>query len=83
MTANLQPPPGRTNIYRICGQVYHRTASLYPSRNLPPAFGQLYIYQSGDANNFRLQNPVSQNCLPEVMETITHVLEEVNPFSYT
>ena len=83
MSANYTPPTGRgPPIFRICGQIYHRTASLYPPENHPPSFHQLYILDPEEANRYRFENPVSQNCVPEVMEIISKTLEESNPYVY-
>jgi hypothetical protein len=41
------------NVFKICGQVYHRaTASLYPVER-PPSYGQIYVYVPEAANDFR------------------------------
>ena len=82
MTAMIDTPPGRgPPIFRICGQMYHNYASLYPKANKPPSFAQLYIYQPSEANEFRLLNPVTGGCRPDVMEIISQVLHDRNPYA--
>ena len=83
MTSTDASPPGSGRpIFRISGQIYHRTASLYPPQNQPPSFSQLYIYQPEEANTIRSKNDVAKKCLPEVMEVISHTLEQCNPYVF-
>ena len=82
LTAKMDIPPGRgAPVFRICGQLYHNYASLYPNNNNPPSFNQLYIYEPSEANNIRRLNPVTGECRPDVMETIADVLHNHNPYA--
>ena len=83
LSANLEPPPGRgPPVFRVCGQMYHSYASLYPNNNNPPSFNQLYVFQPSEANSIRLLNPVTGRCRPDVMDIIGNVLNDVNPYAY-
>ena len=83
-SANLQSLPGRgPRVFRMCGQIYHNYATLYPANNaLPPCFNQCYIYQQSEANEFRFLNPVTGGCTPDIFEIISEVLEQVNPYAH-
>ena len=82
-SANLQSLPCRgPRVFRMCGQIYHNYATLYPANNaLPPCFNQCYIYQQSEANEFRFLNPVTGGCTPDIFEIISEVLEQVNPYA--
>ena len=72
-------PPG---VYKICGQMYTNTAGLYPPGQQAPTFNQLYIYDnSADVNQQRLQNHHTDGCTTEVMEIISRVIYEMNPYA--
>ena len=83
-SANLQSLPGRgPRVFRMCGQIYHNYATLYPANNaLPPCFNQCYIYQQSEANEFRFLNPVTGGCTPDIFEIISEVLKQVNPYAH-
>ena len=64
LSAKLVKPPGRgPPVFRLCGQLYHNYASLYPNANNTPSFNQLYIYQQSEAKDFRLLNLVGTTSL--------------------
>ena len=85
LTAKFPPPPhppGRDPpVFRICGQLYHNYAYLYPNNNNHPSFNQLYIYEPSEANNIRRLNPVTGECRPDVMEIIADILHNRNPYA--
>ena len=63
---------------RMCGQIYHNYASLYPANDaLPPSFNQIYIYQQSDANEFLFLNRVTGGCTPNIFAFISDVLEQL------
>ena len=87
LTAKLDPPPPPPPpvrgppVFRICGQLYHNYASLYPNNNNHPSFNQLYIYEPSEANNIRRLNPVTGECRPNVTEIIADILHNRNPYA--
>ena len=51
------PPPGiGPPCFRICGQVCHRTGTLYPEQGIPPLYGRLYIYDSSTSLDRRMEH---------------------------
>ena len=48
---------------------------------MPPSYGQLYIYDNSEALQFRLNQPANVDCRPDVMRTISEVIERENPFA--
>ena len=82
MGAKLAVPAGRgPPVFRVCGQVCHRTGNLHPPEGLPPSFGQLYIYDGEDAFNQRMARPENQGCSPEVMQAVQNAILRESPFA--
>ena len=60
--AQLVPPAGRgPYCFRIHGQVYHRSGSLYPAKNTSPMYSQLYILEGDQAVEERLKHSQNQS----------------------
>ena len=68
-------------MFRLHGQMYHYSGSLYPTGDKAPYFNQLYIYQPSEANNIRLLNTVTGGCFPEVLEIIANFIHNHNPYA--
>ncbi|XP_057310488.1 uncharacterized protein LOC130648452 [Hydractinia symbiolongicarpus] len=80
--ANIRPPQGHgPPCFRISGQLFHRSGCLHPPENVTPSFNQLYIIDSTEALNIRLNNPANAECLEEVMHMLHTVMERESPFS--
>ena len=78
--AKLDTPPGTgPTVFRIHGEMYHSYASLHTNNDSSPYFNQLYIYQPSQANNYRLLNPVTGGCRPDVLEIIAITIHNHNP----
>ncbi|GBM86721.1 hypothetical protein AVEN_192933-1 [Araneus ventricosus] len=79
MGAETKAPP-ETGLYcfRIHGQIYHTVSPLYSKERNKPGHGQLYISDSREASNRRLEN--NQVCLLSVMEKLD-ALRSINPFA--
>ncbi|XP_053147640.1 uncharacterized protein LOC128343121 [Hemicordylus capensis] len=80
MGAEINTPPGRgPYCFRIHGQIYHKVSPLYPSEQHKVGYGQLYIFDTGEATIQRLQN--NSACLATVMESLDTLLRNINPFA--
>ncbi|XP_053150109.1 uncharacterized protein LOC128344287 [Hemicordylus capensis] len=80
MGAEINTPPGRgPYCFRIHGQIYHKVSPLYPSEQHKPGYGQLYIFDTGEATKQRLQN--NSACLATVLESLDPLLRNINPFA--
>lgn len=68
--------------FRIQGQVCHRLGSLLPPEGQPPKFGQLYIYDTrNEAQNRlnRMSRKSSSDSLDEkIMQQLIHMMDENN-----
>ena len=81
MGATLRPPPGRgPPCFRISGQIFHRSGCLHPPVNVEPSFSQLFILETADAINIRLNNPANNDCLEELFVLINNVMQQISPF---
>ena len=80
--ANVANPPGRgPNVFRIHGQIYHKSGSLLPEEGVLPRYSQLYIMEGQSAVNVRLQHEVNNRCRRDIMTTLTRVLDRVSPYA--
>ena len=66
--------------------MYTQVDGLFPSDG-NPTFNQLYIYQRSQANALRMKNHTAisgakEGCTSEVMEVISEVLENHNPYVF-
>jgi hypothetical protein len=49
--------------YRIHGQIYHKTSGLHPNEGETAKYSQLYILDTTEATNARMNNPANNNCI--------------------
>jgi hypothetical protein len=73
-------------IFKVCGQVHHRIGSLLPMTNEPPKFLQLYVYDTTNEVNNRIQSLSSTDApaspiRPEIVHELLKMLDEHNPFA--
>ncbi|GBN20394.1 hypothetical protein AVEN_100471-1, partial [Araneus ventricosus] len=80
MGAEIKALPGTgPYCFRIHGQIYHMVSPLYSNERKKPRYGQLYIFDSSEANNRRMEN--NRACLHSVMERLDALLRSINPFA--
>ncbi|XP_042905358.2 uncharacterized protein [Parasteatoda tepidariorum] len=78
--AHIKPPPGNgPYCFRIHGQIYHMVSPLYSNDQNNAGYGQLYIFDSTEATNRRIEN--NTGCLRSVMEQLDGLLRQINPFA--
>lgn len=79
MGAQIKPPPGSgPYCYRLHGQVYHKVSPLYADQH-KEGYGQLYIYDSGEATEKRASS--NEKCVPNVFKMLDAMLRDINPFA--
>ncbi|KHJ41604.1 hypothetical protein D918_08358 [Trichuris suis] len=66
---------------RIYGQVYHFAGPLHPAPGQRPAYGQIYILDSEQAAEERLNNLRNANCDRQVMTDLGSLFSRMNPFA--
>ncbi|GBN32486.1 hypothetical protein AVEN_89334-1 [Araneus ventricosus] len=80
MGAEIKAPPGTVPYcFRIHDQIYHMVSPLYSNELNKSGYGQLYIFDSSEASNRRIEN--NQACLHSVMEKLDTLLRSINPFA--
>ena len=80
--ANVVYPPGRgPDVFRIHGQIYHRSGSLIPQEGTSPKYSQLYIIEGSSAVEARLQHNTNSNCSRDIMTRLTTILNRVSPYA--
>ncbi|GBM68541.1 hypothetical protein AVEN_247892-1 [Araneus ventricosus] len=80
MGAEIKPPPGTGPYsFHIHSQIYHMVSPLYTNERNKPGYRQLYIFDSSEASNRRMEN--NQACLHSVMEKLDALLRSINPFA--
>jgi len=73
-------------IFKIHGQVHHRIGSLLPCDGSPPKFLQLYIYDTSNEVQNRIQalhptDQTNESLDPSIIESLIKMLDEHNPFA--
>ena len=69
--------------FKIHGQTCHQTSNLKPPDNLAPKYAQLYILDSAEATDYRMQLPENEKCLPIIMEKIDAIIRQHNIYAGT
>ena len=79
--ANVDLPHGHgTYCFRIHGQTYHCTNTLYPNDGEEPQYGQLYIIEGNQAVNRRMNRLPNISCSTDIMQIIQNVMDEISPY---
>ncbi len=82
MGAQIVPPPGYgPYCFRIHGQVYHRSGTLYPATGQQPKYGQVYIMEASEAVDCRMKAKQNVNCKKHVMNMLQTIMDNYSPFS--
>ncbi|XP_074297506.1 uncharacterized protein LOC141628239 [Silene latifolia] len=81
-TVNKRPGP---YVFRISGQVLHRIGSLLPVEREPPAYSQLYVYDTASELLLRERTIGKEEGSPKldqgIMLQLKDMLDEVNPLT--
>ena len=65
--------------YRLHGELIHRAGSLLPRQDNPPAWSQLYIYDSSMALNYHMQIPLASRLDRTIMQELQDMLYNTHP----
>ena len=84
MGANIQEFTGTgPYCFKVQGQIYHRTSNLHAPDGQTPKYAQLYVLESSEANEHRMNEPANQNCLQEIIQNIDGWMRANNIFAKT
>ena len=74
------PPPGRgPKVFRVQGQICHRSGELVPPEGTPPSYAQLYVYDPAEALEHRAAaNPDADR---NTLATLQDLLTSTNPYA--
>ncbi len=70
-----------TYCYKIQEQIYHRISALHPNEGVRPKFAQLYILDSDEALNERMNVRSNNSCNRQLMLQLDQMIRCVNPFA--
>jgi hypothetical protein len=65
--------------FRLHGELIHKAGSLLPPTGTPPAWAQLYIYDSAQALDHRMAHEANCRTNREVMQTLQDMLYRKHP----
>ncbi|XP_077199856.1 uncharacterized protein LOC143840327 isoform X2 [Paroedura picta] len=83
MGASIAPPPHNgPYCFWISGAIYHRTGTLHPATGEPRKYAQLYILDSLEATNQRLQYAENEACNPILLQELSSFMAANNPFAH-
>ena len=82
MGAQIVQPTGRgPYVFRIHGQIYHRSGTLHPATGVQPSYGQLYMLEGNEAVQQRMDHAENHPCQPETMQALQEAILEVSPYA--
>ena len=80
--ATLNEHAGRgPRVVTIHGQAYHLTAAQEVPEGQPPQYAQLYILDTNEAMQHRMNDPRNQNLRPDILLILQDGLLAVNPYA--
>ena len=65
---------GGPYVYKIHGSLFHRIGSLLSPPDQSPTFAQLYVYDSDEALNYRMNNPINTGLNRIIMRELQDML---------
>lgn len=67
--------------YKVHGQIYHTVnLALHPEDHEPPSFAQLFIIDTAEATQHRMDFPANKDCNPLLMEELDDILRPTSPY---
>ena len=65
-------------VFKIHGQVFHRTSHHQPINNQAPQYAQLYVVDSTQATTIRSEHPANEGCFPRILDKIDRFFRNNN-----
>lgn len=85
VNSNLATLPPGVFAYRVQGQIYTKTGSLFPLQGHKPQYNQLYIIEDEAALNERLSDSRNNTCRSNIMSSLQTMLnkkKDINVMKY-
>ncbi|GBL94272.1 hypothetical protein AVEN_16796-1 [Araneus ventricosus] len=70
-------------MFKVHGQIFHRTSHLQPIDGESPQYVQLYVIDSTQATEVRISHPANETCLFHILYQIDKFFRQHNRFSVT
>jgi hypothetical protein len=74
---------GGPYVFKVHGQVYHKTSHLQPLNGQSRQFAQLYVVDSTQATEIRMQHPANERCSPWILDEIDRFFRNNNRLANT
>ncbi|VDL83924.1 unnamed protein product, partial [Nippostrongylus brasiliensis] len=82
MGAQIRPPTGPgPYCFRIHDQVYHFIGPLHPEGDQRRQYGQIYILDTSQAVQQRLESVQNEGCDAVLMRSLSHLIATSNPYA--
>lgn len=82
MGAQIDIPRGSgPYVFKVHGAIYHFTSHLHPENNQTRQFAQLYVIDSNDANQERINNVANSHLSESVLHRLDTFLRLHNPYA--
>ena len=65
-------------VFKVHGQIFHKTSHLKPRKGQAPEYAQLYVVDSTQATEFRVSHPANQDCIPRLLDQLDKFLRQHN-----
>lgn len=70
-------------IFKVHGQICHRTSHMQPLNGEAPQFAQLYVIDSTQATDIRVTHPANEQCLSHILDQIDRFFRQHNRLTNT
>ena len=70
-------------VFKVHGQVYHKTSHLQPVNGQSRQYAQLYVVDSTQATEIRMQHPANVQCSPRILDEIDRFFRNHNRLADT
>ena len=68
-------------VFKVQGQVYHRTSHVEPINGETPKYAQLYVVDSAQATEQRMSSQGNGRCLPQLMQLLDAEIRKISRFA--
>ncbi|GLV33390.1 hypothetical protein CBL_21367, partial [Carabus blaptoides fortunei] len=76
-------PGGGPYVFKVHGQVYHRTSHVRTLNAEPPTLAQLYVVDSTQATEFRRNHPANEQCSAQILDQVDRFFRQHNRLADT
>ncbi|GBL82071.1 hypothetical protein AVEN_50633-1 [Araneus ventricosus] len=74
---------GGPYVFKVHGQIRHRTSHIQSVNGQAPQYSQLYMIDSTQATKIRVNHPANEQCNLRILDQIDRFFRQHNRLSYT